>query len=124
MTELEPNLNKQIKKLYQLTIYLRWLIVLLCWLTLGIFGLWGLRNEIQLWFDYFTWSAVRYAIHFNPVPSLCLAFCVGMTISALVWQSRNIIWGLPPQEKYRLEQRVKRILSIGSSHPLWRFIAK
>ena len=124
MTELEPNLDKQIKKLYQLTIYGRWLLVVFSWLTLGIFGLWGLRKEIELWFDYFTWSAVRYAIHFNPLPSLCLAFCIGMTLSVLVWQSRNIIWGLPAPEKYRLEQRVKRILAAGSSHPLWKWIER
>lgn len=123
MTELDPNLNRQIKKLHRITVYMRWLTVVLCWLTLGTFGLWSLRNEISLWFDYFTWSAVRYAIHFNPLPSLCLAFCIGITLSVLVWQSRNIIWGLPAQEKYRLQQKVKLILAAGSSHPLWKFIA-
>ena len=124
MTELDPNLNRQIKKLHQITVYMRWLTVVLCWLTLGIFGIWGLRNEISLWFDYFTWSAVRYAIHFNPLPSFCLAFCIGITVSVLVWQSRNIIWGLPDKEKYLLQQKVKRILATGSSHPLWKFIVE
>ena len=122
MTDLKPNLDKQVKKLYQLTIYGKWLLVLCSWLTLGIFGLWGLRHEIDLWLDYFTWSAVRYGIHFNPIPSLCVAFCIGMTVSVLVWQSRNIIWGLPAPERYRLEQRVKRILADGSSHPLRKWI--
>lgn len=122
MTELDPSLDRQVKKLYQINIYMRWLTISFCWLTLGLFGLWGLRHEISLWFKYFTWSAVRYAIHFNPLPSLCLAFCIGITVSVLVWQSRNIIWGLPVPEKYRLQQKVKRIIAAGSSHPLWKFI--
>lgn len=122
MTELKPNLNKQIKKLHRLTVCTRWLTVVLCWLTLGIFGIKSLLPAIHLWFDYFTWSAVRYTIHFNPLPSICLTFCVGMTVSVLVWQSRNILWGLSPQEKYRLEQKVQKIIAQGSSHPLWRFI--
>ena len=124
MTELDPNLKKQVQKLHRITVYMRWLTVILCWLTLGLFGFWGLREEIGLWFDYFTWSAVRYAIYFNFLPSLCLAFCIGITLSVLIWQSRNIIWGLPIQEKYLLQQRVKRILAAGSSHPLWRFIVE
>ena len=124
MTELDPSLNKQIQKLHRITVYMRWLTVMLCWLTLGLFGLWGLRHEISLWFDYFTWSAVRYAIYFNFLPSLCLAFCLGITLSVLVWQSRNIIWGLPTEEKYLLQKKVKRILAAGSSHPLWKFIVE
>lgn len=122
MTKLDPNLNRKIKKLHRLTVCFRWFTVILCWLTLGIFGIRSLLPQIRLWLDYFTWSAVRYTIHFNPLPSLCLAFCIGMTISVLVWQSRNIIWGLSPQEKYRLEQKVHKIIAKGSSHPLWRFI--
>ena len=124
MTELDPTLKRQVKKLYQFTVYARWLLVLFCWSTIGIFGLFSLRTEINLWFDYFTWSAVRYGISYNLLPSLCVAFCIGLTISVLVWQSRNIIWGLPAQERYRLEQQVKRIMAAGSSHPLWKFIVE
>lgn len=122
MIEIDPKLDRQIKKLHRLTVCFRWFTVVLCWLTLGIFGIRSLLPQINLWLDYFTWSAVRYTIHFNPLPSLSLAFCIGMTISVLVWQSRNIIWGLSPQEKYRLEQKVHKIIAKGSSHPLWRFI--
>ena len=124
MTELDPNLDRQIQKLHQLTVYMRWLTVIFSWLTLGLFGLWGLRDEIKLWFDYFTWSAVSYGLSYNHLPSFCLAFCIGITLSVLVWQSRNILWGLPDQEKYRLKQKVKRIIAAGSSHPLWKFIVE
>lgn len=124
MTELDPNLRKQVKKLHQLTVYARWLSVLFCWLTLGTFGLWGLRAEIQRLFDYFTWAALRYSLSFNLGPSLCLSLCIGLTASVLVWQSRNIIWGLPLKERYRLQQQVKKILASGTSHPLSKWINK
>ena len=124
MAELEPKLNRQVEKLHQLTVYARWLLVLFCWSTIGIFGLLSLRTEINLWFEYFTWSAVRYGISYNLLPSLCVAFCIGLTLSVLVWQSRNILWGLPAQERYRLQQQVKRIMAAGSSHPLWKFIVE
>jgi hypothetical protein len=122
MGTTNSDFQRQVAKLHQLTVYARWLLVLFCWLTLGTYAIWGLRNEIALWFDYFTWSAVRYGLMFNFIPAICLAFCIGMTVSVLVWQSRNIIWGLPAQERKQLEKQVERILATGSKHPLWKSI--
>ncbi len=122
MTPSHPQYQRQVEKLHRITVYGRWLVVILCWLTFGAYGIWGLRQEIALWLDYFTWTAVRYGIAYNPLPSLCLAFCIGMSTSVLVWQSRNIIWGLPIRERYRLEQQVKRIMAKGPNHPLWKWI--
>ena len=92
-----PDLKQQVARLHQLTVYGRWLFVIVSWLTLGTYALWHLEEEIALWLDYFTWAAVYYGFHFNLVPTLCLIFCVASTISVLIWQSRNIIWGLPRQ---------------------------
>jgi uncharacterized Tic20 family protein len=114
--------QRQVKKFYRLTVYARWLFILFCWLTLGTYAIWGLRHEISLWFDYFTWSAVRYGLMFNIIPAICLIFCIGITVSVLVWQSRNIIWGLPSQEKQQLEKQVERILVAGNKHPLWKWL--
>ncbi|MBE9167486.1 hypothetical protein IQ238_08120 [Pleurocapsales cyanobacterium LEGE 06147] len=122
MIRSHPHYPRQVEKLHRITIYSRWLLVGLSWLTFGAYGIWGLRQEIALWLDYFTWTAVRYGIAYNPLPSLCLAFCIGMSASVLVWQSRNIIWGLPARERYRLEQQVKRIMAKGPNHPLWKWI--
>ncbi|BAU65745.1 hypothetical protein STA3757_31360 [Stanieria sp. NIES-3757] len=124
MTELDPNLRKQVKRLHQLTVYARWSLVVFSWLTLGTFGLWGLRAEIQRLLDYFTWAGLRYSLSYNLGSSLCLSVCIGLTVSVLVWQSRNIIWGLPLRERYRLQQQVKEILASGTSHPLWKWINK
>ncbi len=122
MQSSDPNFQKKVNKLYQITVYFRWVTVLFCWLTFGAYGIWGLRSEISLWLEYFTWAAVRYGLAFNIIPTICLAFSVGMTISVLVWQSRNIIWGLPTQEKHDLEKKVQRILAQGKRHFLYKWL--
>ena len=114
--------DKKVERLYQLTVYGRWLFITFSWLTVGIYGIWSLRSEISLLFDYFTWSAVYYGFHFNLIPTICLAFCVGVTVSVLVWQSRNILWGLPSKDRQKLEQQVRKIVATGTKHPLWKWI--
>lgn len=114
--------ERKVAKLHRLTVYGRWLFVLVSWLTLGVYALWNLKEEIALWFDYFTWAAVYYGFHFNFLPTLCLTFCVATTISVLIWQSRNILFGLPAQERRQLEKQVKKILARGNKHPLWKWI--
>lgn len=120
----EHSLAQQIQKLHQLTVYGRWLFVGLIWLTIAPVCLWNLRYEIALWQQYFTWVAVRYGLLFHPLSALGLAFCIGVTTSVLVWQSRNILLGLPLQEKQRLEQQVFRIRQQGPTHPLWKWVCQ
>ena len=122
MSKANFDLTPKVKKYYRLTIYLRWLVVIALWLTVGVYGIWGLRQEIQLWLDYFTWSGIRYGLAFNLVPTLCVGLCAGMTLSVLVWQSGHIIWGFSDREKYELEQKVNKILAQGSAHPLWKWL--
>ena len=122
--KLDPTFQQQVARLHQLTVYSRWLVVVLLWLSVGSFSLWGLRAEITLWRQYFTWVAVRYGLYYNPLPTLGLGICVGMTAAVLVWQSRNIILGLPNQEQQRLEQQVYRIRQQGASHPLWKWVCQ
>jgi hypothetical protein len=119
---LDPQLVNQMQKLHQLTVYGRWFFVLLLWLSIAPWSLWSLRSEIFLGRDYFTWVLVRYAIVYNRLPIFALGFCVAMTTAVLVWQSRNILFGLPKAEKQRLQQQVIRISQQGQSHPLWKFI--
>jgi hypothetical protein len=114
--------DQQVNKLYQLTIYFRWLVVSCIWLTVGIVCLYNLRSEIALWEQYFTWVSVRYAIFYHPLSSLGLGFCIGMTAAVLVWQSRNILLGLPQKERQRLEKQVYRIRQQGQTHPLWKWV--
>ena len=122
MSKVQSDFQHQVTKLYKLSIYGRWLFVAASWLTIGTYALWSLREEIAICLDYFTWAAVYYGLHFNFLPTLCLAFCIGVTASVLVWQSRNLIWGLPADEKQKLERQVKKIMAKGNKHPLWKWI--
>ena len=121
---LDPIFKQQVQKLHHLTVYGRWLVVALLWLTIGSLSLWSLRSEIALCQQYFTWVAVRYGLYYNPMSTVGLAFCIGMTVSVLVWQSRNILMGLPRPEIRRLEQQVCRIRQQGPSHPLWKWVCQ
>ncbi|PPS39638.1 hypothetical protein [Chroococcidiopsis sp. TS-821] len=120
----DTTFKQQVEKLHQLTVCGRWLFVGILWLTVGSLSLWGLRGEIALWRQYFTWVAVRYGLYYNPIPTLGLAICIGMTLGVLLWQSRNILLGIPAQEKRRLEQQVNRIRQQGASHPLWKWVCR
>ncbi len=121
---LDPTFKQQVQRLHHLTVYGRWLFVALLWISIGSLSLWGLRSEIALWQQYFTWAAVRYGLYYNPLPTFGLAFCIGMTVAVLVWQSRNILLGLPRPEQRRLEEQVYRIRQQGSSHPLWKWVCQ
>lgn len=121
---LDPNFKQEVQKLHQLTVYCRWLLVCLLWSSIGCLSLWNLRAEFILWKQYFTWVAVQYGLYYNPLPTLGLAVCIGMTAAVLVWQSRNILLGLPHQEQRRLEQQVMRIRQQGPSHPLWQWVCQ
>jgi hypothetical protein len=123
-SDFDPMLKAQVKRLHTLTVYGRWMLVLLLWTTLAPISLWGWHYEISLLRSYFTWVALQYGIIYNPLPALGLAFCIGMTLAVLVWQSRNLVLGIPHQEQKRLEQQVRRISQQGSSHPLWKWVCK
>ncbi|MGB6301391.1 MAG: hypothetical protein WBF90_35140 [Rivularia sp. (in: cyanobacteria)] len=115
---------QQVQRLHRLTVYGRWLLAGFLWVTLAPLCLWELREDIKLLQQYFTWASVRYGLLFNPFAAIGLSLCVGMTTSVLVWQSRNILFGLPVSEKQRLEKQVYRIRQQGSSHPLWKWVCK
>jgi hypothetical protein len=132
MDELEkppinpPDLSftQQIERLHLITVYGRWLFAACCWLIISPFCLWDMRSEIALLHQYFTWVSLRYALIYHPFSTLGLSFCIAVTTSVLVWQSRNILLGLPHGEKQRLEKQVLRIRQQGSSHPLWKWVCQ
>lgn len=92
------------------------------WLTIGVWSLWELRYPISLMRDYFTWAALRHGLISNLPATVGLGLCIGMTLSVLIWQSRNILFGLSIEEQQKLEQTVLKIRQQGQSHPLWKWI--
>lgn len=122
--EKDPLFEKQVQQLYRVMVYGRWSLVLLLWLIVAPLCLWNLRSEIALWLDYFTWTALRYSIIYNRIPALGLSLCIGLTVSVLIWQSRNLLSGMPATQRKQLEQEVIRIRTQGKTHPLWHWICK
>lgn len=122
--EVNGDLERQVQKLYQFSLFRRWLFVCLCWLTLAPFGLWELREQISLGLEYFTWAVARYSVIYYPVPSLCLGFCIATTAAVLVGQSFHLLFGFSPQYRKRLERKVLRIRATGRDHPLWKRVCQ
>jgi hypothetical protein len=120
----DPAFQQQVDRLHQLTVYGRWAVVGLLWLTIGAPSLWGLRYPIALALENFTWAALRYGLVFNRPAAIGLTICISTTAAVLVWQIRNALWGLPLPDRQRLQHQVCRIRQQGSGHPLWRLVCR
>jgi hypothetical protein len=115
-------LQREMERLYDFTVYVRWLAIAVLWLSVGSLSLWGLRYPFSLIREYFTWAAVRYGLAFHAMPAIGLGLCIGCTMAVLIRLIRNRLLGLPRREKQRLERQVYRIRQKGTSHPLWHVI--
>lgn len=72
--------------------------------------------------ERFTWAALRYGLAFNIWSTLGLSICIGPTVALLVWQTRNILFGLPKPELRRMEKYIIKVREQGNSHPLWSYV--
>jgi hypothetical protein len=117
-------MESQIGRLIEVQTRMRWTFVLFLWLTLGSFCIWWLRDDIALWMEFFTWSAVRVSLQHNRLVFLGLGLCVAMTLSTLIWQSWHILWGIRLSEYRSLARQVAEIQQAGSQHPLWKWVCK
>ncbi|MCS6941584.1 MAG: hypothetical protein NZ901_01110 [Geminocystis sp.] len=107
--------EEEIEKLHRLTVYGRWVVVIILWLLLMPPSLWRLRETIALCLEYCTWSAIRIGLEFHPWATLGISFCVGILTATLVWQSLNILrGGLSPRQKLYLTKQILRIRRRGS----------
>jgi hypothetical protein len=120
--EEDSQLQTEMQRLYQIMLRGRWFVVTILWLTFGVASLWGLRSMLALAIEHFTWASIRYGLRYHPWSTLGLALCIAMTLSVLMWQSRNILFGLPKHQQQQLRQQVLRIRAQGQSHPFWRWV--
>lgn len=118
----DPVLKNQMKRLHELIVWSRWLVIILLWLVIGSLSWWGMRSDISLLMEHFTWTTVRHSLFHNRLSAIGLGICLGMTTSTLLWQSRNILIGFPLSYRQRLEKQVLKIRQQGSTHPLWRWV--
>jgi hypothetical protein len=121
---MDAELAEAVQRLHELQVKGRWLLNAVLVLVLMPPSLWDLRSELQLWNQYFTWVAVRYGLAYHPLATLGLTIPIAFVTATLVWQSRNIIFGLSQREKYRLEKQATAIRAKGERHWLWRWIWK
>jgi len=70
--ESDGNFQIEVQRLHKLTVYARWLTVIFLWISVGSLSIWGLRDEIALWLEHFTWAAVRYGLSFHRWPQCSL----------------------------------------------------
>ncbi len=119
----EPNFQRQVNHLYQLTLYGRWIVVISLWLLVAPLSFWGLRQEIALWLDYFTWTSLRYSLIYNPLSAIGLALCIGLTIATLIQQINHAVFGLSRSDQHRFEKKVLKITQQGRTHPLWKWLS-
>jgi hypothetical protein len=124
MTDPDFYLQKRLKRLHLLNGYGRWLLVVVAWLMIAPIALWNLRDEISLLREHFTWVAVRYGLAYHLLPAVSLFFCLGLTISTLLWQVYYSVRGLSPRERIHLENQLKKIERLDPHHPLRKWIWK
>ena len=116
---VDPQYQRQIERLRIILLRRWWRFTALLWLTVGSLSLWSLRGEWVYLRQYFTWTAVRYAVAYNRLAALGLGLCVALTVALLVAESRHILFGLARSEQQRLDQLHHQILQQGPTHPLW-----
>lgn len=120
----DRHLQRQVERLHRVLVRLRWMAVAVLWLITLPISLWILRRDIRLLLDAFTWTGVRYALAFEMGVAIALSACIAFTLAILVWQSRNILFGMPRYEVKRLRRHVDRIRRKGPRHPLWRWVCQ
>ncbi len=121
---VDQMLDRQVQRLIEVQTYLRWILDVFLWLTVGTASIWALRSEIELWIASFTWAAVRISLAYNRLPMLGLGLCIAMTLSTLIWQSSIILWGVSSRERRSLINQVKSIKAKGKRHLLWRWVCE
>jgi len=119
-----PAREQEIEALRQNMMKTWWLICLGCWIVIGLPCLWWIRADLIEIAEYFTWAAVRSIFLFQRVAGTGVAFCIAVTFALLVSESRQIIWGISPEERTRLVNNLDRIHAQGPTHPQWKIISK
>jgi hypothetical protein len=119
----DSNLDQQVAKLRRVDMYLRWLLVLLLWLTLGVWSCWEMRESLLQLTEYLSLTGLKYSLFFHLWGGGGgLILCLSLTVSSMLWQIGQSFWRLSSRERQILETRVQKIQEQGAKHPLWRWI--
>jgi hypothetical protein len=117
------NLDQQVAKLRRVDMFLRWLLVLILWLTLGVWSCWEMRESLLQLTEYLSLTGLKYSLFFHLWGGGGgLILCLSLTVSSMLWQIGQSFWRLSPRERQMLETRVQKIQELGTKHPFWRWI--
>ena len=123
ISDLQTVSEREIKKLYRLHIYGRWLIVFVCCLLILPWSIWQLEESISLCLEHCTWATIRLGMEFHPLATVGISFCLGLITSVLLWQSSSILrGGLSERQKYYLTQKIIKIRQKGGQYWLYNWI--
>ncbi|MGK7912542.1 MAG: hypothetical protein AB4050_13855 [Synechococcus sp.] len=100
----------------------RWGIVGLIWVAIGLPSLWLLRADIRRLLEFFTWAGVKYPLLYQPKAGFGLCLCVAVTLTTLLWQCKYECMGLSAAERRELEKLATSIRKRGSGHFLWSWV--
>lgn len=118
----DPDLLRQMRRLYYLRLRLRWGAIALAWLVLVPPSLWSLRGVIARSSDYFGWATLRYAIAHHRLEAIALAFCIALVTVTLLRHSWHMFAGISQRELTDLRRAVLAIRDRGPANPLWRWV--
>jgi hypothetical protein len=117
------DLDQQIAKLRRVDMCLRWLLILLLWLTLGVWSCWEMRASLLQLTEYLSLTGLKYSLFFHLWGGGGgLILCLSLTVSSILWQIGQSFWQISPRERQVLATRVQQIQDQGSKHPFWRWI--
>lgn len=116
------SLSPEGQKLARIYLRLRWLLVALVWVSVGVPSLLVLRVEIRRLLEFFTWEGLKYSLLYNPQAGLGILVCVGFTVAALLWQSQYELFGFSQRTQTELEKLAARIRQLKPEHWLRRWL--
>jgi hypothetical protein len=119
---IAPELAAMADRLHRLHLQIRWATAVLLWLIAMPIGLWLLRSQLLLLGDYFTWAGLRYGLRFNLIASVLTLLPIAWTLSLLIWQCRNALFGMAEVDRRRLLHHASQVIQQGDRHPLWRWL--
>jgi hypothetical protein len=78
------------------------------WLIIMPASLWVLRQEMQLLWQYFTWTGLRYGLAFHPLAAMGLITTLGFTTASLLHYSQWLLFGVSRPEVRRLRRQAQQ----------------
>ncbi|MEM9155821.1 MAG: hypothetical protein AAGB13_12445 [Cyanobacteria bacterium P01_F01_bin.33] len=122
MPVARSELSPEGQKLALIYMRLRWVVVMLIWVGVGIPSLLILRAEISRLLEFFTWSGLKYSLLYSPIAGIGVCISLAFTLAALLWQSHYELFGLSKQTRQSIEQQAEFVRQLEPNHWIRRWL--